>query len=203
MVIDDNKYDKLLTYIESGATGNLPDEMIDYVNMLELIRGMHMRYEDRQTIIRFLQQPPYNLSFYLATCRYSDAVNFFYLDHDIKKQAWRNIYAEKLDRAADLILRTATSSKDIDVYKNTILAAGDLRQLNLPDKEDIPKEFFQKPIKIYTLDPRMLGRKRPDRKALARHIDGLDIPEADKQRARSDAMLTETIEFLDADEAED
>ena len=203
MDIDDNKYDELLTYIESGTKGNLPEEMIEYISILEMIRGLHMRYENRQAIVKLLQQPPYNLSYYNATLRYSEAVNFFYLDHEIKKQAWRNLYAEKIDRAADLVLKTATSSKDIDVYKNLIYAAMEARHLNVPDAEDIPKELFLKPTKVYTLKPELLGRKKINRTLLAKHIDSLDIPEADKQRVRSDAMLTETIEFMESDESED
>lgn len=198
MDIDDSKYDELLIYIESGAKGNLPEEMIQYVNLLELIRGMHMRYQNRQAIVSFLQQPPYELSYYQATKRYSEAVNFFYLDNEIKKQAWRNIYAEKLDKAADLILKTATCSKDLDIYKNMIYAAKDLRGLDEKDQIDIPDDFFKKQVKIFTLDPKLLGRNRPDRRLLGKHIDSLDIPEADKQRARSDAGLNKTIDFIDA-----
>lgn len=199
MDIDENKYDELLVYIDSGAKGNLPEEMIEYVNLLELIRGMHMRYENRQAIVNFLQQPPYSLSYYQAIHRYTEAINFFYLDHQIKKDAWRNLYAEKIDRAADLVLATATSSKDIDIYKNLIYAAKELRGLDQKDELDIPEDFFKPKVKIFTLDPKMLGRNRPDRRLLARHIDSLDIPEADKQRARSDAGINDTIDFIEAD----
>jgi hypothetical protein len=201
MVIEESKYDLLLAYIDTGANKDLPQEMIDYISILELIRGMHMRYENRQAIVKFLQQPPYSLSYYQATQRYSEAVNFFYLDHDIKKQAWRNLYAEKLDRAADLVLKTSSSAKDIDIYKNIIYAAMEARGLSRPDNEDIPKELFQKPVKIYSLDPTQLGRKRANRIDLAKHIDLLDIPEAEKQRARADAMI-EDIVFLPEDEPE-
>lgn len=202
MEIDESKYDQLLAFIDSGAKNNLPQEMVEYISILELIRGMHMRYENRQAIVKFLQQPPYSLSYYQATQRYSEAVNFFYLDHYIKKQAWRNLYAEKLDRAADLVLKTATSAKDIDIYKNIIYAAMEARGLSKPDNEDIPKELFQKPVKIYTLDPERLGKRRANRLELAKHIDSLDIPEADKERARNDAGLNDTIEFIELDQNE-
>lgn len=203
MVIPDTKYDALIAYIEAGANADLDDDTIQYLKTLELIRTMHMRYDDRQTIIRFLQKPPYELSQYLASKYYSDAVNFFYLNIEIKKQAWRNFYAEKLDRAADLILKTATSSKDIDIYKNIILAARDIRQLNIPEAEDIPEEFFKKPNKLYVMDPSLVGRKPANRNALAKHIDSLNIPEADKQRIKADAMI-EDIDFLsDIDDDED
>lgn len=199
MEIDDNKYDALLAFIETGSQGDLPEELIEYISILELIRGMHMRYENRNAIVKFIQQPPYGLSEYHATQYYTDAINLFYLSNEIKRQAWRNVYAEKLDRAADLVLMTATTSKDIDIYKNIIYAIKDFRQLGEPEPDDIPEEFFKKPVKIYTLDPTQVGRSRPDRNLLAKHIDKLDIPETDKQRIKSDAMIEE-IEFLSNDE---
>jgi len=199
MDIGDDKYDQLLLFIESGSQGNLSPELVKYVELIEVIRGMHMRYNNRQAIINFLQQPPYKLSYYLATQRYNECINFFYLDHEIKKDAWRNVYAEKLDRAADLVLKTATCAKDIDIYKNTLLSAMDARGLNRPDELEIPEEFFIKQIKIYTLDPKLLNRKRANQKVLAAHIDSLDVPEAVKQRAKSDAMI-EDIEFLAEDD---
>jgi hypothetical protein len=202
MVIPDTKYDALISYIETGAQGDLPQDMVEYVSTLELIRGMHMRYENRQAIVKFLQQPPYSLSYYLANKYYSDAINFFYLDVEIKKNAWRNMYAEKLDRAADLVLKTATTSKDIDIYKNIIFAARDMRQLHIPESEDIPEEFFKKPNKVYVLDPGLIGRSKANRNLLAKHIDSLNIPEADKQRVKADAMI-EDIEFLSEYEDED
>ncbi len=202
MAIPEEKYDALLAYIESGANSDLSEDMIEYVNMLELIRTMHMRYESHITIIKFLQQPPYGLSEYVAISRYSDAMNFFYLDNEIKKQAWRNLYAEKLDRAADLVLKTATNSKDIDIYKNIIFAARDMRQLGIPDAEDIPEEFFNKPTKLYSLNPELVGKKRANRSLLARHIDSLSIPESEKVRLKSDAMI-EDVDFMNIDEEQD
>ena len=202
MDIPDDKYDRLLAFIESGSKGDLPQDMIAYVELLDMIRGLHMRYKDRQGIVRFLQQPPYSLSYYLATLRYSEAINFFYLDHEISRQAWRNVSAEKLDRAADLVLKTATCAKDIDIYKNILYAAMEARQLSKEDAQDIPEDLFKKPVKIYTLDPDQIGRRKANRNLLARHIDSLDIPEAEKQRARSDAMI-EDVEFLPGHELEE
>jgi hypothetical protein len=199
MEIADSKYDALLSYIETGASDNLSTEMVEYLSTLELIRSMHMRYENRQAIVKFIQGPPYSLSPYLANKYYSDAINFFYLDIDIKKQAWRNMYAEMLERSAEIIIKTAKTSKDIDIYKNVILAAGFMRQLGEPEPDDIPEEFFQKPIKVYTIDPELVGRKKANRYELARHIDSLDIPEREKLRVKGDALI-EDLDLFPEDE---
>lgn len=197
MEISNDKYDQLITFIETGAEGNLPAEMVGYLELLELIRSLHMRFKNRRAIINLLQKPPYELSYYLASKRYSEAINFFYLDHEIKKDSWRNMYAEKLDRAADLVLATATSSRDIDVYKNIIYAAMEARQLSKEDKEELPDEIFEKKIKIYTLDPTDLGRERPNRNLLAAKIDNYKIPEKEKERLKSEAGITTTKIFPD------
>lgn len=202
MQIPDDKYDQLLAFVEAGAKGNLSEEMIEYLSILELIRSMNFRFENRQTIINFLQKPPYKLSRYLATKYYSDAINFFNVDSKITKQAFRNMYAEKLDRAADLVIKTATNSKDLDIYKNIIYAIRDLRELNVPEKEDIPDSFYKKPYKLYILDPKLIGRSRPNRNSLARHIDSLEIPEQDKQRLKQDALIEDAV-FLSDDDNED
>ena len=203
MDIRDDKYDQLITFIETGSEGNLPQEMIEYLELLEVIRSLHMRFKNRRSIINFLQKAPYGLSYYEASKRFSEAINFFYLDHEIKKDAWRNMYAEKLDRAADLVLATATSSRDIDVYKNIIYAAMEARQLSKEDKEELPDEIFEKKIKIYTLDPSDLGRERPNRNLLAAKIDNYKIPEKEKQRLKSEAGITETNIFPDEPTEED
>lgn len=198
----EGKYDDLQVYIETGAEGNLPEQLIEYVNLIELIRGMHMRYHDRSAIVKFLQQPPYQLSMYQANQRYVETINFFYASHEIKKDAWRNIYADDLDRAANLVLKTATCAKDIDIYKNIKYAAKEMRGLDEKDAIDIPDDFFKKQVKVFTLDPKLVGKPRPDKRLLAKHIDELNIPEADKTRARGDALI-ETVEFLPIDEQED
>lgn len=202
MEIEDNKYDALLAFMETGARGDLQQEMVDYLSILELIRGLHMQFNSKDTIVNFLQKQPYSLSYFISIKYYSDAINFFYLDNQIKKQAWRNVYAEQLDRAADLVLKTATTSKDLDIYKNIKLAAANMRQLDQPEQDDIPEEFFKKPIKMYVLDPELVGRKRANRNLLAKHIDSLDIPETDKMRLKSDAMITDVDFIMEEDEGD-
>lgn len=203
MEISDDKYDQLITFVETGAEGDLPAEMVHYLELLEVVRSLHMRFKNRRAIISLLQKPPYELTYYLASRRYAEAINFFYLDHDIKKDAWRNMYAEKLDRAADMVLATATCPKDIDIYKNIIYAAMEARQLSKEDKEELPDEIFEKKIKIYTSNPEDLGRERPSRNQLAAKIDNYKIPETEKERIKSEAGITPVKIFPDESTEQD
>ena len=66
MVIEDNKYDALLAFVESGSQGDLSEEMVKYVEILDTIRGMYSRYKSRMAIINFLQISPFKLSRLLA-----------------------------------------------------------------------------------------------------------------------------------------
>ena len=200
MEIPDNLYDDMMTMIDTGDQGGLTDEMVEYMELLKIIHGWTFHHFSREQIITLLQSHPYNLSYYLATKRYSEAVNYFYIDVKITKSAFRNWYAEKLDRAADLVFETATSSKDIDVYKNIIYAIREFRELDVPEPDDIPDDFYKKFNKVYVLDPKLVGRKRPDRNKLAAHIDSLDIPETDKHRVKADAMIEDIELFPEEDE---
>jgi len=198
--LDDFNYEKILHFIETGAQGDLPDELIEYVRLLEIIRSMYDRYQSIPSIVNFLQKPPFGLSEYVAKKRFNEAINLFYADNEIKKQTWRNVYAARLDRAADLALLASTSVADLEVYKKIVDAAARMRQLDLQDDRELPPELFQRPFKIYTLDPEKIGRKRADRNLLAQQIDSLAIPEKEKDKARSDAMITDIELFADGDQ---
>lgn len=196
MEFNEKMYDQLTVFIQNGSTNQMPAEMVDYLSMLELVRSLHFRFDSRDAIVKTLTKEPYNLSRYKAYEVYSDAVNFFYIDVKVTKEAFRNMYAEQLDRAADLVLKTSTGAKDMEIYKNIKMAAYNMRGLDKPDPQDIPKELFLKPNKIYVLDPELFGRPKANRRELAQHIDSLPIAETDKLRIKGDAMI-EDIDFLE------
>ncbi len=200
--LEDFKYEKILAFIESGAQGDLPDELIEYVQLLELIRSMYDKYDSIPAIVNYLQKV-HNLSEFVSKRRVNEAINLFYVDNHIKKQTWRNVYASRLDRAADLALKASNSVADLEVYKKIVDAAARMRQLDKEDEKELPKELFEKSFKVFTLHPERIGRKSADRYLLAQQIDNLSIPEKEKDKAKSDALMTDEIElFNDADKEE-
>lgn len=202
--LEDYKYEQILHFIESGAKGELSEDLVKYIQLLELIRSMYDKYQSESSIVNFLQKSPYNLSEFQAKKRFYEAINLFYADNNVKKQTWRNVYATRLDRAADLALKAATSVADLEVYKKIIDAAARMRQLDRQDEKEIPKELFDKPFKIYTLDPEKVGRKRADRNLLAQQIDSMEVSEKEKDKAKRDGLLVDAIEiFEDGDQEED
>jgi len=166
------------------------------------MRSMYSRFDNPVYIKRFFTQKPYDLSPYIANKRFTEMLNFFYSNNEIKKAAWRNSYAEKLDKAADLVMATAKNSQDLEVYQKLILSAAKMRALDQIDPPEIPKALYDKPTKIYTLDPGMIGREKANRNELAAQIDSLDISVADKNRIKADAMIQQ-IEFLEEDGEEE
>lgn len=194
------EYELLQEYIENGRTATMPSEMLTYLEQLEAVRGFHIRQKSTTFILNYLKDN-YGLSDYLARKRHSDALNFFYLSNEVKKDAWRNIYAEKLEKAAELTLATAKTSKDLDVYKNIILAAANMRQLNEKEPEKLPEGLYTKPIKIYETTVERLGLPKADRKTLARQIDAFEIPETERLRIKRDAQIEDTKIFPDHEES--
>jgi hypothetical protein len=188
--IEGQELELIQDYIENGRTGEMPEELVTYLNQLELIRGLHIKNKSRQFVINLLTAPPYSLSQYIARRRYEDCMNFFYLDTHIKKQAWRNIYAEKLEMAAKAVLATWKTPKDMDVYNKLIVSAAKMRGLEEPDKEELPEEVYKKPFKLYSNDPKMfVDMPNVSRKALAELIDSYDISEIDKDRLKEEASV--------------
>jgi len=206
MIVDDDiegiEYERLQEYIENGRTADMPHEMVQYLEQLDLVRGLINRNKGKEIVVSLLKGPPYNLSDYLARKRYTEAINFFYLDNEVKKQAWRNLYADKLEKAANLVLHTATSAKDLDIYKNILLAAANMRGLGEADKEELPAELYERPIKIYSNDVKVLDIPEVSRYELQKMIDSFEIPETEKERLKGEALIT-TPKLFTADEQSD
>jgi hypothetical protein len=157
--------------------------------MLEVIRSMYSKYKSKKFILNAITISPYSIPKRSADKLYNDALNFFYSDNDVKKEAWCNIYAEKLETAA----MVAWEQSDMETYGKLIMDAAELRGCK---KEDaLEKEPFDRRPVVYLFDPKKFGLAEPNKRELAALIDGLDVGEKDKQRARRDAQLIEDADF--------
>ena len=163
--------------------------MTVYLDQLDMIRGLQLRWKSKGFIIKLLQSEKYGLSLYLANKRYSDAMNFFYSDQQIKKEAWKNIYADKLDNLARATILSATQVKDYKIAGDLLKEAASIRGVNDPEADVLPPELFTKVARLYTTDVSKLGLPKANRNQLAKLIDGLDANEVDKIRMKQDAMI--------------
>jgi len=192
---DESKYHLLEAYIENGSTGNLEEDEIEYLEILTLMNSMRRKYGKEKTL-KFFQKPPYSISGYRARQMFDETINLFYSNEKVEKKALRALKAEQLEKAAELVLATATCSADIDVYRGLIKDSAVIRQLDKVDPPTIPEELYKKPIKIYSLDPGVLKLPKADRNKLAARIDLLDVPEKDKDRFRQEAQI-EDVDFVE------
>lgn len=191
-------YHVLQDYIQSGCKEQLTPEEQEYYNALYAIVGIHRKY-GRDQAINLLMHAPFNCSRPRAREMYNEAVNLFFLDDSIENRAHRNMIFEDLQKAAQAVLLSAKSPKDMEIYGNLKIQAWKVKQLDKEDpiKREQPKD---KPIKVYTTDSSMIGIPSIDRKLLAQQIDSIpDISERDRERLKRDANIIETSfeEMLD------
>lgn len=195
-------FDLLQDYIQSGSKESLTVDEQNYLDVLYLLNSLRRKY-GKENAIAFIQRPPSNIPYRRAREMYDEAINLFYGDDGIEKQAHRNALYEELIAASKVILATAESSKDMEVYGDLIAKAYKIKGLDVAEPPKIPEALYAKPIKIYSLNPGAIGLPKVDRNALAEQIDNLAIPELEKNRVRQEAGVDQ-VNFMEMyDEQED
>lgn len=188
--IDSHQIERILS---TGDLDSLTPEEREYFNYMELVRGLRARMllpggkriVTKAGIIKLLKSEKYGLSDWMARRVYADALNFFYSEDDVRPRAWANLYAEKLDKMADM----AIALGNLREAKSFIAEAAKLRGCFDEDAPEIPQELLNpKTAIIYTADAESMGANRADRKELEAFIDAIpDIPEMSRQRIKEDA----------------
>lgn len=153
----DYNLDDLYEWIETGRSLNVPEELFLYAQILDKIRGMMLRkdiYGNKEAIIKHLV----NFDEHLKNNRpkanqfYAESIEYFYTQDNISKKAWRNLYAEDLDKAYDLAISLAQSTADVEKASKIKERAAKVRALDQEEPEKLPDNFFTRPNKIYTID---------------------------------------------------
>lgn len=194
-------FDRLQDYLASGCTMELTDDEMDYYNALYALIGIQRKY-GKDNAISFLMHDPFQVKRAKAREMYNEAINLFFADDSVENNAHRNMMYDNLQKAAQVVLMNAHSSKDMEVYGNLMVQAAKIKQLDKPDPQK-RKEVNEKPIKIYMLDTQAVGIPQVNRLLLAEQIDSIpDIPEREKVRLKRDAQVIDVdiIEMLDDQE---
>ena len=193
--IDEELYHRLEAYVEEGSLSNLKQDEALYIELLALMNGMRRKY-GRVKTIKFFCKPPFSLNYSQVRAMYEHSINLFYVDSKVEKKAMRELKAQQLEDAADMVLRVAKEPSDYEIYAKLIKLSADIRQLHLPDPVDVPKGTYDRPYQVYTLEPEKIGIDRPDRHTLARQIDSIKgITEVEKERAKREAGIEDVIPF--------
>lgn len=191
--VDSHQLDRIL---KTGGLDSLTPAEREYFDLMNVARGLHARMMmpggnrivTKAGIIKVLKSDAYGLSDWMARQVYTDALNFFYADEGISTRAWSNLYADRLDKLANL----AASMGKLKDARGFIKDAAKLRGCFDEQAPEIPQELLDAtPVTIYTADPESLGAPKADRREIEKFIDSIpDIPEINRQRIKEDAGIT-------------
>lgn len=188
-------FDELQDYIQGGSKDKISEEAERYLDVLYLLINLRRKY-GKENAIAFIQRPPFGINYRRARLMFDEAVNLFYTDDGIDRQAMNNMIAEDIFKAAQVVLLTAKSAKDMEIYGKLMMQGREAKGLDKEEAPKLPEEFYKKPIKVYSLDPAAIKLEAADRDALAARIDSMDIPEDEKTRLRRDAQV-EDVDFIE------
>lgn len=190
--LKDIDLDYIYEFMEGGISDEMPQEVADYLEMMDKVRGMRLRIDkwaSKDAIVNHLIKID-GLSYYLANKLYNQTVEFFYCDSSISKQAWRNVYAEQMEKVIAFAISMMKDASDAAKVGRMILDMAKIRQLDQPDVEELPQELFERPFKLYTTNPEDLGLPGIDRRKLAQFIDNMeDLSEVEKDIIRREARI--------------
>lgn len=188
-------FDNLQDYIQAGSKEELTGEEEKYLEMLYLVNSMRRKY-GKENAISFIQRPPFNIPYRRSREMYDEALNLFYGDDNVEKQAHRNALFEEMIAASKLVLATAKSSRDMEVYADIVSRAYKIKGLDVPEPPKVPEGLYKKPIKVYSLNPAAISLQLENRHEIAAMIDKLEIEENEKVRIKQEAGVNK-INFLE------
>lgn len=180
----------LMDWITSEKTENLDPEIAIYLTQLDKCRGWRYSLKSENFIIKALMAEYPNLTRTAAKTRYVNAMNYFYVDIEIKQDAYINMYAEDLDNVKNLILQTSKTPEQAVLAVKPIKEAIILRGILKEKAQELPTETFDYSQIIYVMDPKKIQKPEADRNKIAAQIKGfINVSEKDINRVEEEAGL--------------
>lgn len=192
MNLDDISLDHIYDFMENGSLKNAPDEIVNYLLLLDKVMGLIRRvdiYGNKDAVIKHLVLVE-NLSPYKARKLYNETIEYFHSDKEISKEAYRNYYAERMDKVTNFALLIMKDVADAAKVHKMLLDTMIARGVNEKDKEVIPDHYYDKPVNLMTYDARILEFGETNRTALNEFIDQLpDLTEKERIRIKQEGLL--------------
>ncbi|GAK96819.1 hypothetical protein JCM19294_1128 [Nonlabens tegetincola] len=174
-------------WVDNNAPGNtMPPAVFEYSQQLDMIRGWFYQSHSPQRIKKKLMAAFPDMSYRVACLRLNDAVEYFYLDMQARKEGWANIYAEKQWQLAEATLLGATEPAHFDLASKMFERSMKARMEAIPETPEIPQELLDKKLAIYTLKAKDVGLPSISRRKLAQQIDQLKLDEGAKLKLKQD-----------------
>lgn len=195
---DEGAFERIQNYISGGSRGDLSQKEQVYIDLLTMIYSLDGQWGKRRTI-KFLTSKPFSFSYEQAANMYAEAVEMFFANRKVSKDAMRAKMADQYDTLYALAMQNARTTKDFEIAAGILSGKAKVLQLDRDDPEQLPAENYQKQYRLLSLSPEVIGLPRANRDELARQIDGIVAPDAVKKRLRVDAGIDDMdiVQFID------
>ncbi len=191
MTINDIDLQDIYDFMERGSALNAPQHIVDYLELLDKVRGMIVRFDingSKNVVVKFLMVND-GLSRYKASQVYDEVIEYFYCSQRVSKAAWKNVYAEKMDQMINFAMLQTRTVDDARKVVQMIRDVGDMREVHVEDKTNLPEDLFKAPVVVYSLNPEDLGLPKANRQKLAEIIDNLpELTEKERNRIKEEAQ---------------
>lgn len=195
--------DQIYEFMQRGSLLNAPQKIIDYLQLLDEVRGMIYRFDiygSKDGVIGHLVKIK-GLTQYKANLVYNETIQYFYVDVEVSKKAWLNFYADKMDRVVNFAISQMKDTSDATKVIKSLIDIAAHREVHIPDKEELHENFYEKPVNLMTLDPTIFEFGAANRKGLEQFIDTIpDLTEKEKIRIKQEARILPLKIFPDEQE---
>lgn len=186
---DVDAFARVQDYIASGSKGQLSDDEAIYIDLLTMVYSLDGRFGKRKTI-KFLTSRPFDFSYERAANIYAEAVEMFYGNRNVSRDAMRAKAADQYDVLYHLALDAAKTTKDYEIASAILTQKSRVLNLDKEDPVQLPPQQYQKQYRLLSLSPESIGLPPANRDELARQIDSMtDIPETERERLRMEASI--------------
>lgn len=188
---DKELFEKIQKYIDDGCPGDMSTKEQLYIDSLQMIYSMTIKFGERKTI-KLLTKEPYSLKYDRAKDMLCESIELFNGGRRVSKDAMRHHIAETYDALYHTVLETARTNQDYALAASIMDRKAKLLQLDKPDEPEIPESQYQKVYRVLSLSPETLGLPAANRDELAAQIDALEVPDTEKKRLRMEAGVVDT-----------
>lgn len=195
---DEGAFQRIQDYIASGCPGTLSEKEQLYIDLLVMIYSLDGQYGKRYTI-RFLTRKPFCLSYQRASDMYAEAVELFFSNRKVSKEALRAKMADQFDTLYSLAMSAAKTPKEYEMAANILAQKAKIQRLDQEDPEVLPPAQYQKRFRLLSLTPEVIGLPPANRDVMAAQIDSILEPGSVKKRLRMEAGIEDVdiVELLE------
>lgn len=185
---DPKLWQNIQDYISSGSKGALSEKEQRYIDLLNLIFSLDRQFGKRKTV-KFLTSQPFGYTHSQASNLYSEAVELFYCNRKISREALREKTADMYDNLYQAAVQAAKSTADYMAAAEILKMKSKLLRLDEEEIQKLNSEVYERKPVILSLKPEDIGLESADRRKLAEVIDKSGAPESEKRRLSMEAGI--------------